>query len=372
MLSPHLLKFSDIYKNYGLGAAKNFFLLTSLITQVRTVTLWKLKDHVSTLLGKATSNPDSDYRRLTRFFETWGDSEPFLYDIMRLNLQLLRKAGFRTLVMDGTSWKLGETEFHYLVLTVLVNDVAIPIYWKQLEKIGASSQDERKALMDEASSILDLNGMTLLADREYIGKDWFNHLIIKGLNFVIRMKMGDYEQIVNAIGGRTYRNMLTRCQRKNKLVSKRIFLDQTPYRIVMLPNPKPDADEPVMIFLTTLANAKHAAACYKHRWKIECLFKHLKTNGYNLEDIHLKHAGKTRLMLAIVVTAYILAVKEGWKRKNQIPLKEYADGTTFPAMSIFRAGLAFVIEKCHRLHIFLKYFQVLLQPKRRPILENVQ
>lgn len=372
MLSPHLLKSNDIYQNHGLGAAKNFFLLASLITQVKTVTLWKLKDHVSTLLGKATANPDSDFRRLTRFFKTWGDSEPFLHDIKRLNLRLLRKAGLRTLVMDGTSWKLGETEIHYLVLAVLVNDVAIPIYWKQLEKIGASSQDERKALMDEAFSIFDLTGMTLLADREYIGKDWFNYLTNKGLNFVIRMKIGDYEQDVNSIAGRTYRNMLKRCQNKKKLVSKRIFLDQTPYRLVMLPNPKPGADEPVMIFLTTLANTRHAAACYKNRWKIECLFKHLKTNGYNLEDLNLKHPGKTRLMLAVVVTAYILAVKEGWKRKNPIPLKEYADGTTFPAMSIFRAGLAFVIEKCQSLHIFLKYFQTLLPPKRRPILENVQ
>ncbi|MBK6929559.1 MAG: transposase [Saprospirales bacterium] len=75
------------------------------------------------------------------------------------------------------------------------------------------------------------------------------------------------------------------------------------YTIVMLPNPKADAEEPTLIFLTTLPNAQKAAHLYAKRWKIECLFRHLKTNGYNLEDLNLKELNKSLLMMAIVTTA---------------------------------------------------------------------
>ncbi|MEZ4773092.1 MAG: transposase [Bacteroidia bacterium] len=72
-----------------------------------------------------------------------------------------------------------------------------------------------------------------------------------------------------------------------------------------------------MVFLTTLRSSRYAAAAYKLRWKIECMFKHLKTNGYHLEDLNLKDAGKTRLMMALVATAYLLALREGWRRKRK-------------------------------------------------------
>ncbi len=57
MLSPSLLKFSKIYENHGLGAANNLYLLVCLINQVKTVNLYKFKDHVSGILGH--TKPDS-------------------------------------------------------------------------------------------------------------------------------------------------------------------------------------------------------------------------------------------------------------------------------------------------------------------------
>lgn len=74
-----------------------------------------------------------------------------------------------------------------MVLSVLAGSVDIPIYWKQLGKIGASSQAERQELLGAALKHFDLQGMTLLADREYIGKAWFNYLKSRQINFVIRL-----------------------------------------------------------------------------------------------------------------------------------------------------------------------------------------
>lgn len=372
MLPPHLRKFSDLYETYGLGAVKNIWLLTCLLPLARTVNLYKLKDYVGGVLGKEGTRPDSHYKRLIRFFQDWGENQGLLHDLMRHNLRFLRGLGFKTLVMDGTSWTIGEAKVHYMVLSVLIGPVAVPIYWVQLEKIGASSQEERKAMFEAALSLFDLRGMTLLADREYIGKEWFKFLKENKIHFVIRLRLGDYFDDVNAAKGKDYGRMQDKCALKNKLVKKQIVLGGEPYTIVMLPNPKSGADEPVMIFLTTLPNAARAAQLYAKRWKIECLFRHLKTNGYNLEDLNLKNPNKNLLMMAIATTAYTLAFREGWKRRNSIPKQHYADGSEWPEVSIFREGLAVLTAKCHRFIDFLKYVFKALSPKNHAIFKNVQ
>lgn len=372
MLPPHLRKFSDLYDSYGLGAVKNIWLLTCLLPIARTVNLYKMKDYVGGVLEKADTQPGSHYKRLIRFFQDWGERQELLHDLMRQNLRFLRGVGFKTLVMDGTSWTIGEAKVHYLVLSVLVGSVAVPIYWVQLEKIGASSQEERKAMFEAAFSLFDLKGMTLLADREYIGKGWFKFLKENKIHFVIRLRVGDYFEDVNAAKGKDYGRMQGKCALKNKLVKKQIVLDSEPYTIVMLPNPKFDADEPVMIFLTTLPNAAKAAELYAKRWKIESLFRHLKTNGYNLEDLNLKDPNKNLLMMAIVTTAYILAIREGLKRKKQIPTQHYSDGTKWPEVSIFREGLAVLTAKCYRFLEFLNYVFKALSTKNHAVFKNVQ
>jgi hypothetical protein len=139
MLPPHLRKFSDLYDSYGLGAVKNVWLLTCLLPLARTVNLYKLKDYVGGVLEKEETQASSHYKRLIRFFQDWGERAELLHDLMRHNLRFLRGLGFKTLVMDGTSWTIGEAKVHYLVLSVLVGPAAVPIYRVQLEKIGASS-----------------------------------------------------------------------------------------------------------------------------------------------------------------------------------------------------------------------------------------
>lgn len=372
MLPPRLRKFSELYDAYGLGAVKNIWLLTCLIPLARTVNLNKLKDYVGGVLENEDTQPGSHYKRLIRFFQDWGHSQDLLHDLMRHNLRFLRGLGFKTLVMDGTSWTIGEANVHYLVLSILVGSVAVPIYWVQLEKIGASSQEERKAMFEAAFSLFNLQGMTLLADREYIGKEWFKFLKKNKIHFVIRLRLGDYFEDVNTAKGQNYVRMLDQCARKTVLLKKQIYLNGIAYTILMLPNPKADAEEPVMIFLTTLSNAGKAADLYAKRWKIECLFRHLKTNGYNLEDLNLKDPNKNLLMLAIVTTAYILAIREGWKRRRRIPPQHYKDGSETPEVSIFREGLAILTTKCFRFIEFLRYVFSILSSKNHTVCKNVQ
>ena len=68
-----------------------------------------------------------------------------MHEWIRQNLRVL---GFRILIRDVASWTFGEAKVHYWVLSVLVESVAAPIYWVQLEKGGASSQAELKAMFE--------------------------------------------------------------------------------------------------------------------------------------------------------------------------------------------------------------------------------
>lgn len=372
MLPPHLRKFRDLYEKYGLGAVKNFWLLTCLLPLARTVNLYKLKDYVGGVLENDQTDPMSHYRRLTRFFEDWGGREDFLHDLMRQLLRFLKGMGFKTLVLDGTSWRVGEAEIHYLVLGVLVNKVAVPIYWVQLGKIGASSQEERRAMFEKALQVFDLKGMTLLADREYVGKSWFKFLKTNNINFVIRLKHGDYESEVDAQKGKPYWQMFFRCAAKNKVLKRQIWLDGEFFTFVMMPNPKVHADEPVLLFLTTLTDAKKAAELYVFRWKIECLFKHLKSNGFHLEDLNLKDEGKNLLMFAVAATAYTLTIRKAWKYRNNIATKTFADGSETLEKSIFREGLARITAICFTFIRFLTFVFNAQNCKNHPLFKNVQ
>lgn len=66
------------------------------------------------------------------------------------------------------------------------------------------------------------------------------------------------------------------------------------------------------------------------------MFKHLKSNGFDLESLNVKHAYKVRLIMAVVALAYSLAVVYGLVDfKDRIGLKKHR----CPQMSVFRFGL---------------------------------
>lgn len=71
---------------------------------------------------------------------------------------------------------------------------------------------------------------------------------------------------------------------------------------MVLKNPKPDASEPLIYLLLNLEETSaQIAAHYPIRWQIETCFKHLKSNGFNLEEMNMDREYRSRLMMAVVV-----------------------------------------------------------------------
>ena len=83
------------------------------------------------------------------------------------------------------------------------------------------------------------------------------------------------------------------------------------YTIVMTKNLKQDKKEPYIYFISDMENATEILSGYMKRWKIECCFRHLKSNGFNVEAMNLKDDGKIQLMIGVVIIAYAMAIREG-------------------------------------------------------------
>ena len=292
-------------------------------------------------------------------------------------LKVLRRLRFTHLLPDGTSWRRGEQKYHYMVLSVLAGPVAIrpgavPIYWKQLGKIGASSQSEREELLTGALQHFNLEGMTLLADREYIGKQWFSALVAHRINFIIRLRTGNYRHAVDATPGRAYWQLYEKCLSWRKFVRKRFMLDGKPYYLSMKPDPANAGGEGAIVFLTLLRPAGKTVDQYLKRWRTECLFRHLKTNGFHLEDLNMSCPLKSNLMMAVVCLAYVISIRAGWKDREAIRQIQFDDETVLPAQSVFRHGLSKVFYWCGSFQRFISFLHQLFETKKHRIVKNVQ
>lgn len=239
--------------------------------------------------------------------------------------------------MDGTEWKIGRFELHVLVLAAQVKGVAIPVYFKVYEHKGVLSEQERINFIRKAFTLIELEGKLLIADREFIGKDWLSSLADFGLNFVIRLRKRMYKKAIEA-SGHSYDKLEKKALKKG--YSQAIFeMEQHRYKLEMWrSNTK---EEPIIYLITNLFLQKRVGKQYAKRWKIEYCFKHLKTNGFNLEDMSLTDLKKIRLMISLVIVAYILAVREGiiQQKKQKIRIINYKNGDKYPAVSIFRNGI---------------------------------
>jgi len=244
-------------------------------------------------------------------------------------------------------------------LCVVYGNVAIPIYWEDLRKKGISNQKERKRLLKKAMKYFNLEGKILLADREYIGTDWFKFLVDKGIDFNIRLKVKNYKKAVDEAAGKSYEELeakALRSKKPGKAVGKRILLEGMELTFVIVKNPNPDAKDKLIYLISSLDKAPAViAVMYPIRWKIETCFKHLKSNGFDLEKANVKGKARQKLLMAVVVFAYTLSITEGLKDYEKVSYKKYSDGKKYKAISLFRHGLDKLAAICTNFIQFCKY-----------------
>lgn len=386
MSLPIPSQITSFFSDHADHVVGNLFTVTQGVFESRTTNLNVVKERLPNILAVGDQvQMDSHYKRLIRFFQLPDEEKHRLvHALLSVSFLFLHTKGGKPkyLALDGTSWELGDTPIHLITLGVIINGVSIPIAWEELSKKGTSNYKERKALFDQALRRYDLSGMIVLADREYIGETWFKYLKDSGLNFVIRLKKDVYRAYVDEQREPTLPIFLHQKWRYSALehiamrkknchigACKQIKILDRSYTFVVFKNPKANPKEPLFYFLSTLTKRKQIINAYPIRWKIECCFKHLKSNGFNLEDLNLKAPQKIKLMMAIVCFLYTLCVSQGllaYQQPKKSDYKKYADGLSTLAESVFKKGKSIVSMKFYDLASFIRFLLHIIKGKRPP------
>lgn len=248
-----------------------------------------------------------------------------------LSMYGLNGNGKLILALDRTNWRYGKEDINLLVLSVIVKGCGIPLYWLELDSRGNSDTNERKQVMNRLIGLIKVDKIAyLLADREFIGEDWFGHLADQGVKFVIRIRG----------------NMLIESDRKC-LSGKELSANASKTNIVSFDG---KIDNKPLSFQATISSenklvlvASNDIGCtqllhlYSKRWGIECMFGHLKTKGFNFEDTHI--TGKLRIgnLTKIIVLAFACTFLLGIVEAQRKPIMVKNHG--YKQHSYFRYGL---------------------------------
>lgn len=114
---------------------------------------------------------------------------------------------------------------------------------------------------------------------------------------------------------------------------------------------------------------KIIAQRYRIRWTTECFFKHLKSNGSDLEELGFQTPKKIRLLVTIVVVLYVICVAEGLRQFNRIRAKKKSyDEPLSLRKAVFRKGYSVVVNELVSIAHFVDWLLVqLTKPLKVPL-----
>jgi len=295
-----------------------FCALILAMIQARSVVLYTLKTHVN-LPGSL----ETRYQRLLRFAQF-----AFPDGLLAGFALSFLPAGELWLILDRTNWKLGKKDINILLLSAVWNGFSLPLMWTLLPHGGNSHQRHRKALIQRFLQVCtDRPIGGLLADREFIGKDWFTFLDQHKIAPCIRLRAD------SKIGGIP----VWACLRKLQIGEVRVWhRAETIFGVKLrVCATKNAAGE--MLYLAYRGYARKNLVRYAQRWQAENLHAALKTRGFNLEDTGLTKMERVSTLLNVVSVAFIWSCLTGEFQEAQQPRKRKNHG--YNAISVFRLGL---------------------------------
>jgi hypothetical protein len=304
--------------------------LVAIIT-TRTVNLARLATAFT-----SGAQIESSYKRLQRFFRAFDVAHEQI--VAFLTRHLPQEDGSWILVMDRTNWKLGRASINLLVVAVAYRQIAIPIYWRCLPQAGASNSTQRIEALTAVLKLVKRRRIAyLLADREFIGREWFRYLRSKKLDFSIRVR----------------ENLLVTGPNKQQMLARRLFAGVANGHSTILRNARLICgcrlylsarrnERGELLIVVSPGYAHYAIEQYRTRWQIETLFGALKTRGFDMEATHMKKAERVEKLFALLTIATVWALAVGIWIDQQKPLKRKRHGRR--AQSAFHRGLHWIIS----------------------------
>jgi hypothetical protein len=317
----------DALLRTGWNKARVHLLARFLVTLIacRTVCLYRL---ANALPGSA--KPSSHYKRLQRFLR--GFDLDFTV-LARLVVALTRQEPPFVLALDRTNWRLGKAELNVLVLALVYNGVAFPLFWKVLGKAGNSNLRERQALLEQYLNAFGNGSVAYLcADREFGGAGFARWLCSEQVPFVLRVR-GNVG-LTSATGQRrTARGLFWhgKVGEARQLGRRRVFGRGLP---LFVSGMRVEGGDFVIVVSDREGDL---LSCYGKRWGIETLFGCLKRRGFDLEATHVSAPDRLSRLLGVLTLAFCWAYLSGAWLFEQRAWKVKKHGRLL--VSLFRRGL---------------------------------
>lgn len=284
---PTADKIKSFFPFHRESAVKVMLLLIQCIIRCRTVNLNKCKTEAGAVLREKDLNLHAVYTRFIRFFKM-KSIDAFCVGITWIIIHMVDFKGKTYMVMDRTNWKIGKININVLFVGLLLpNGIFIPIIWKSLNKRGNSSQKERMDLMERFCKVWHNHTaieITLLADREFIGLEWFSFIRKLDWSFVIRLRQQDYlSQVAVMLNKTTYKTelLLKRKIKRNGFFQSKIELNGQILFYTVYPNTAKRTSKSKsdlwVILLSDIQDLNRIDQAYRCRWGIEVFFYHCKT-----------------------------------------------------------------------------------------------
>jgi hypothetical protein len=314
-------------ENVDWNKARINFLAKFLIALIQVCSV-NLTEIAAVFAGRAKQA--SHYKRIQRFLRFFEISYA---EIAVLLVSLIGVPRPWVLTLDRTNWQLGKTPLNILVLGIVYKGVAIPVLWTMLEKKGNSKTEQRIAILAEFVRLFGAESILYLcADREFIGKLWFQWLLENDINFRIRIR--ENTQMANGRGELVAARRLFRAQ----AIAKALVIDK-PRCLwgleLWVSGMRLSSGE----YLIVVGSSYSASAIeeYAKRWEIETLFGCLKSRGFQLEETHVIEAERLKKLIALLALAFCWGHIVGEWLSQQQALQTKKHGRL--AKSIFRYGL---------------------------------
>lgn len=218
------------------------------------------------------------------------------------------------LAMDRTQWQ----EHNILMIAIIIDRRAMPIYWEFLDKKGCSNLAEQQRVLRPVFELFSEYQIFLLGDREFRGVHlaaWLAQLKIK---YVFRIKGGTWVEksngqisLVNELecksGYRYFHESIKLTKIKGFGYSNLVIYRKRKYR--------GKQSKEAWYLVTNLDNSDAAIAAYSRRMGIEMMFRDCKLGGYNLEGCKASRLRLNSLLLLIAI-AYTQSCLQGNKYRS--------------------------------------------------------
>ena len=180
----------------------------------------------------------------------------------------------------------------------------------------------------------------MLGDREFAGKHWILWLKKMKVPFVMRISEKTTKIAVENDDFINIHEIFKILKKGRKKFLGYCFIGQTDsYKscVSILHSYKKE-----LVVVVHSDDIKDPLGLYKERWKIESMFRMLKTGGFNLEDTHVTNPKRVYNLISVLGLAFCFAVKAGRLNMSDTKVKLKKNG--YMAKSLVRIGLDILFD----------------------------